>query len=96
MSNLTKYKMETVISFNDDEPKATLYTCNKAWIHKMDKLCQMQPDTFKHISQDQSSKTYSFSKKLVSIRKPKIYTDEQLEKSKENGKRLQLILRRDT
>jgi len=92
--NLTKYEMETIINFNDDEATATLYTCNKAWMRKMDRLCEKQPETFTLIRQDECSKTYSFSKKLISIRTPKIYTEEQKEKMRQHGEQQKSNLER--
>lgn len=91
--NLTKYEMETIINFNDNEITATLYTCNKAWMRKMDALCRKQPAEFMLLTQDECSKTYSFSKKLVSVRTPRIMTEEQKEKARLSGERLQSILR---
>jgi hypothetical protein len=80
---LSNWERETIISFNDDEKTAEVYTCNYAWMRKMDKLCEEFPETFVLKRQDAHSKTYDIPKKFVAIRKPRILTDEQKQKQAE-------------
>lgn len=84
---LTKAESETIINFNDDEDRAILYTCNKAMIRKMDNLCSKFPEHYTLVKQDQYSKTYSFFKKLVAIKQPRILSEEQKKRVSELGKR---------
>lgn len=82
---------ETIINFNDEEEIANLYTCNRSMMTKMDKLCKSNPDIFQLDEYDESSKTYLFPKKLVSIRRPVKLTAKQKEARKNNAKKLRKI-----
>lgn len=53
---MTKYESETVITFNDEESEATIYTCNKSWQNRLSKLCQNSP-CISLIKQDEYSRT---------------------------------------
>lgn len=76
MSKLTKYEKETIINFNQDEATANIYTCDSAWIRKLDKLAQN--DTRITIeSEDENSKTYNIPKKWVKVHKPRVHTNEK-------------------
>ena len=75
--NLKNFEKETIINYNDDERIANVYTCNTSMMRKMDEKCEKYPDYFKLIKQDECSKTYECDKKYVSIRSPRIYTEEQ-------------------
>ena len=57
---LSRYEMETTITFNRDEPNA------------LDKLCAQTP-VITVFREDEVSKTYTCPKKLVSIRKPRLF-----------------------
>lgn len=66
---LSNYERETIINFNEEEPTASVYTCSKALIKKMDTLCAKIPDLYRLKRQDGFSKTYEFPKKYLTIRK---------------------------
>ena len=83
---LTKDEQETVIIHNNGEPTATVYTCNRSLMIKLAQICEQCPDTCRLKTQDEYSKTYIIPKKLISIRTPKTYTDEQKQKMRERGK----------
>ena len=86
--NLTKYEMETIINFNEEESIASIYTCSKALIRKLDTYCKKRPDIYKLDEVDSPSKTYTFPKKLISLRIPKVLTEEQRKQLIERGRRL--------
>ena len=83
--NLSKYEQEVVINFNAGEEEADLYTANQAWIRKMDKLMEQNPEQFKLIKVDTCqreavAKRYSFPKRFITIRSKDVkrdLTDEQ-------------------
>lgn len=77
---LSSYEQETTINFNNEEKTAIVYTCNKALIRKLDKLAESNK-TVSIEKQDTYSKTYIVPKKAIkiSIRVPKVLTDEQRE-----------------
>lgn len=85
---LSKYESETIISYNDEEKDATVYTCNKSLIRKIDTLCEKYPEVYQLIKKDKFSKTYTLPKKLIGVKKIRILTPEQKEKQKHQGKRL--------
>lgn len=84
---LSKYECETVINYNDESKEATVYTCNKSMKNRLTKLSEKFPDVFKLQSEDEHSKTYTFPKNLISIRAPKVLTEEQRLKMQEQARR---------
>ncbi len=67
--NLTRLERETVVTFNEQEQHAELYTCSQPVIRMMDKLCAEFPQ-FSVMKTDEVSKTYKFPKKYFKVRKP--------------------------
>ncbi len=65
---LLKCEQEVHISFCADETTATLYTSYPAWIRKMDKLVEKNPQNFQCIAQTAAGKTYTMPRNFVSIR----------------------------
>jgi hypothetical protein len=91
--NLTNYEKETVVLYNDADKMGTVYTCNAALIRKMDRLVSKHPDTFSLKCEDAVSKTYYVPKQLISIRAPKILTEDQKQKLRERGIKAMAFLR---
>lgn len=78
MSNLSNYERETIITYNNEEGTATVYTYHKALQNKLNKLV----GTNKDISierQDDESITYIVPKRWIKVQPPRQmnYTDEQ-------------------
>lgn len=65
---LLKCEQEVHISFCADDTTATLYTSYPAWIRKMDKLVENNPQSFQCIAQTAAGKTYTMPRNFVSIR----------------------------
>lgn len=65
---LLKCEQEVHISFCADEENATIYTSYPAWIRKMDKLVEKNPQSFRCIAENEVSKTYSMPRNFISIR----------------------------
>ena len=82
---LTNYERETIINFNEAEKMASIYTCNKALIRKLNGFCKKRPDLYRLDEVDLPSKTYIFPKKLVSVRCPKRLTEAQKEQFRKMG-----------
>lgn len=64
---------EVIINFDDASDTANLYTANKAWIRKMDKLVAEYPENFKFRRQETYkgeviAKDYTFPKRFITIR----------------------------
>lgn len=76
-TKLTRWEMETTINYNAEEQTATLYTRDKSVMRRLDKRVAEHPDVYKLIAETDIDKTYSFPKKLLSYRAPRILTEEQ-------------------
>ena len=74
---------ETIIWFNEAEDVAEVYTHKKSWIKKLDKMCEEFPEHVKPKLKDEYSKTYYIDKKLISIRQPRVYSQEAKKKLKQ-------------
>ena len=84
---LTKYESETIIRFNDAEDEATIYTCNKSWMNRLDKLCEKSSE-ITVIKQDEFSKEYKIPKKWIKVKMPRQLSEKQrtelIKRAKEN------------
>lgn len=78
MSNLSNYERETVITYNNEESTATVYTYHKALQNKLNKLVGANPN-ISIVRQDDESVTYQVPKKWIKVQPPRQmnYTDEQ-------------------
>lgn len=78
--NLKNIERETIYNFNEEEKTATIYTCNKSLIRKMDGLCKNYPNDCKIENQDEHSKTFIVPKKWIKPpRPPRQISEEQKE-----------------
>lgn len=84
----SRYEKETIITYNEEDKLATVYTHNTKLINKLIKDCEKFPDKIKLISQDEFSKTFELPKKLIGVRSPRIFTEEQRKKQKEQALKL--------
>jgi hypothetical protein len=84
--NLTGLERETILSYNDRDELGTIYTCNAAMIRRLERLCTEFPNVYKLKCEDEASKTYYVSKKLIGIKKPaRSLTDEEKQRLSERG-----------
>ena len=70
---LEKCEQETVINFDRETDKASLYTSDAIWMRKLDKLVEEHPENFevKSVEKLQGkvvAKTYLFPKRFVNIK----------------------------
>lgn len=82
---LTRYEQETIINFNEDEKTASIYTCKKSLMKKLQQYCIDYPEQFKLTKQDDYSMWFQCPKKYVAIRKPIILSEETKERLKKSG-----------
>ena len=68
--HLTRYEQETVVNFNNGDKTATIYTRDPYILSKLAKLAEKYPDAYKVIEEDEISKTYECSKKLIRFSAP--------------------------
>ena len=76
--NHTKYEMETVYNYNQEDPLASCYTMDKALIRRMDALAQKHKEITLVRGSDGMRK-YTFPKRWLKVRAPKELSDEQRE-----------------
>lgn len=62
---LKNYEKETVINFNREDDIASIYTADEVQIRKYDKFCELYPDDYKLVKEDECSKTYECPRKLI-------------------------------
>jgi len=82
---LSNEERETIINYNDEEKIGSVYTCDEKLIKQLDEFCKKRPDLYKLIEKDLPSKTYTFPKKYISIRLPKVLSQKQKEHLLEVG-----------
>ena len=84
---LTKYEKETIILFNEAEPTANIYTCNKALQNRLAKFSRENPKCARLITAYPcGAVTYEVDKKRLSIRFTSPYSEERRRKASENAK----------
>lgn len=87
MSALSSHEKETIILFNESPDNAEIFTYNGALQRQLDQLCNERSEiecTEVMEDFDLLAKRYSFPKKWVKIRPPRILTDRQKESFREN------------
>ena len=74
---MLKIEKETIITYNEAEQLADIYTYNTALQRKLEKLAVKYPSSVKIVEDLQNgSKTYLVDKKLVAVNKPVEISDD--------------------
>ena len=84
----TLEEQETTIIWDRANPEAIVYTYEPSLKRKLSELENIIPDKVKKIKEEDGSVEYCIPKELVTVRKPRILSDEARERLKENGSRL--------
>lgn len=79
---MSRYEMETVITYNDEEETADIFTVNNAMNKNLEKLFLEYPDQVSKISNNR----FYIPKKWVKIRPPKKVSEETRNKMSERAK----------
>lgn len=74
---LSRYEQETVITYNEEEKTASVYTHNKALLRRLDKLAQERPDECRIEKARPDAADYIIPKAWVRIRPPRRMSPEQ-------------------
>lgn len=92
--NLTLQEQETIILFNEAEKTASVYTHNRAFLRKLEKLAQDRPEDCKLKRSDTESRAaeYIVPKRWIKINAPRCLTDEQKEACKTAAEKGRLAL----
>lgn len=89
---LTKYEMETIVNFNEEESVASVYTHNKALRRTLDKLAQERPEDchIDRVSHGGTAADYIIPKAWVKIRPPRVASEAQKAASRAAAEKAQL------
>lgn len=80
---LKKYERETIITFNEADNIANIYTYNTALKNRLAKFSRQYPSIAKHIkSHSCGGVTYEVEKKRLSIRLTAPYSEERKQKAR--------------
>ena len=76
---LSRYEQETIITFNEEEKTAGVYTHNKALIRKLEQLTHDRPDEcrLEKVSHEGQAVDYIIPKSWVKINPTRILSEEQ-------------------
>lgn len=85
---LSRYEQETIITYNEEEKTAGVYTHNKALLRRLDKLAQERPDEcrLEKVRPDGRAADYIIPKAWVRIYPPRVsapLTEEQKQRRRE-------------
>ena len=85
---LTKYEMETIITFNEEEKIARVYTHNNALRRRLEKIAVDRPEECLLVRTDGQTQAvdYTIPKKWIRInppRQPRVMSEEQKAEARE-------------
>lgn len=88
---IPKEERETIITYNEAEPTASVYTMNGALIRKLDGLAQSRPSDARRVkTYPDGAQEYEVPKKWVKISPPRVYSEEQKNAMVERLKKAQV------
>lgn len=73
---MTKGEMETIITYNQAESEASIFTYDKSLINKIEKMRENDPRIVV-LKEGDGWKEYSLPKKAVKVRMPRELSDEE-------------------
>lgn len=87
--NIPNVERETVITYNEQEKTAVVYTCNPVLKRKLDGLTTARPDECKLLRQfpDGIGMEYEVPKKWVKVSPPRFVSEERRAAMAERAKR---------
>ena len=92
MSRLTRYEQETVITYNEAEQTANIYTHNKALRRRLEQLAQERPEECRlyRVSHWGEAVEYYVPKSWLKINPTRILTEAQLERNRQAAQKANL------
>lgn len=76
--DLTKYEMETIYNYNQEDPLASCYTMDRALIRRLNVLAEKHKE-ITLLRSGEGMREYTFPKKWIKVRAPKELSEEQRE-----------------
>ena len=86
MMELTKYEMETIYNYNQEEPLASCYTMDKALIRRMDALAEKHKE-ITVLRADEGVREYTFPKRWIKVKTPRQLSEEKRKELKSRALR---------
>lgn len=83
---LSRIEQETIVTFNEKETTATVYTCNGALKRQLSELTKTRGEECTLDNADEYAATYTIPKKWLKVRPNRILTEEQRARLSEWGK----------
>lgn len=83
---LSRIEQETIVTFNEKETTATVYTCNGALKRQLSELTKTRGEECTLDNADEYAATYTIPKKWLKVRPNRILTEEQRKKLAERMK----------
>ena len=83
---LTKYEMETIYNYNQEEPFASCYTMDKALIRRLDALAEKHKE-ITLLRTGEGMREYTFPKKWIRVKIPRQLSDEKRAELKDRALR---------
>ena len=84
--DLTKYEMETIYNYNQEEPLASCYTMDRALIRRLDALAEKHKEITLLRTGD-GIREYTFPKKWIKVKTPRQLSDEKRKELKNRALR---------
>ena len=84
--DLTKYEMETIYNYNQEEPLASCYTMDRALIRRLDALAEKHKE-ITIVRADEVVREYTFPKKWIKVKTPRQLSDEKRQELKNRALR---------
>lgn len=87
---LSRYEQETIISYNEDEKTASVYTHNAALQRRLAAIAEERPEECKLIRtmHDSQAVEYQVPKRWVKVRPNRILTEEQLQAARAHAMKM--------
>lgn len=84
--NIPKEERETIITYNEAEPVASVYTMNGALIRKLESLTESRPGEVRRVkTYPDGAQEYEVPKKWVRVNASRILSDAQREAALKNA-----------
>lgn len=84
--NIPKEERETIITYNEAEPVASVYTMNGALIRKLESLTESRPGEARRVkTYPDGAQEYEVPKKWVRVNASRILSDAQREAALKNA-----------
>ncbi len=91
--NLTRVERESILTFNEQDPSASVYTHSAALIRKLDTLAADRPEECRRVRVclDGQAAEYELPKGWIKVSPPRYVSEDQKEAARERMKRLRSV-----